>query len=75
MRGWRVRHPSLFEGRRVDPARRACPTSARAYGDREINPLSRASRRAEALGYPGRSPPARAIPDYLFKDHQPAAGV
>ena len=41
----------------------------RWYGDYEINPLSRASRRAKALGYPGRSPPARAISDYLFKDH------
>jgi len=42
---------------------------SRWYGDYEINPLSRASRRAKALGYPGRSPPARAISDYLFKDH------
>ena len=33
LRGWRVCHPSLCrEGRRVDPARRACPTSDRAYG-------------------------------------------
>jgi len=53
----------------VDPARRTCPTSGRAYRDWEINPLSRASRRAEALGYARRSPPARAIPDYFFKDH------
>jgi len=32
LRGWRVRHRSLCRGRRVDPAHRACPTSARAYG-------------------------------------------
>ena len=38
-----------------------------------INPLSRASRRAEALGYARRSPPARAMADYLFKDHKPSA--
>ena len=29
----------------------------------------RPCRRAEALGYPGRSPPARARAEYLFKDH------
>jgi len=28
---------------------------------------------AQALGYPRRSPPARAIPDYLLKDHKPSA--
>jgi len=33
----------------------------------------RSCRRAKALGYPGRSPPARAIPDYFFKDHKPSA--
>jgi len=33
----------------------------------------RPRRGAEALGYPGQSPPARAIPDYFFKDHQPSA--
>ena len=32
----------------------------------------RPCRGAEALGYGRRSPPARAIPDYLFKDHQHA---
>ena len=26
-----------------------------------------------SLGYPGQSPPARAIPDYFFKDHKPSA--
>ena len=41
--------------------------------DSKLNPLYRASRGAEALGYPGQSPPARAIPDYLFKDHKPSA--
>jgi len=30
-------------------------------------------RRAQALGYPGRSPPARAMADYVFKDHKPSA--
>ncbi len=30
--GWRVRHPSICRGARVDPARRARPTLARAYG-------------------------------------------
>ena len=30
-------------------------------------------QRPYALGYARRSPPARAIPDYLFKDHTPSA--
>jgi hypothetical protein len=30
-------------------------------------------QRPYALGYPRRSPPARAIPDYFFKDHTPSA--
>jgi len=30
LRGWRIRHLTLCRGRRVDPARRACPTSDRA---------------------------------------------
>jgi hypothetical protein len=34
-----------------------------------INPLYRTSRRAKALGYARRSPPARAMADYLLKDH------
>jgi len=34
-----VRPWTYAGGRRVDPARRACPTSARAYGDWEINPV------------------------------------
>ncbi len=41
----------------------------RNYGDCEINPVCAAYRRAEALGYARQSPPARAIADYLFKDH------
>ncbi len=39
----------------------------------EFIPLYRASRGAEALGYARQSPPARAIPDYFFKDHKPSA--
>ena len=35
--------------------------------------IYRAGRGAEALGYGMRSPPARAIPDYVFKDHKPSA--
>ena len=54
-------------GTGVDPARRACPTSARASARRR---LYRASRRAEAFGYGMRSPPARATADYVLKDHQ-----
>ena len=38
-----------------------------------MNPLCRASRRAKALGYGMRSPPARARADDVFKDHQPSA--
>jgi hypothetical protein len=38
-----------------------------------IESVCASCRRAEALGYPGRSPPARAIPDYFFKDHKPSA--
>ncbi len=33
------------------------------------NPVCASCRRAEALGYPGRSPPAQAMTDYFFKDH------
>jgi len=36
-----------------------------------INPLCTLCRRAEALGYARRSPPARAVADYFFKDHRP----
>ena len=45
-------------------------SAALAWLDGDLNPLYCASRGAEALGYPGQSPPARAIPDYLFKDHE-----
>jgi len=45
------------------------PRGDRNDGDWEFNPLYRTSRGAEALGYARRSPPARATPDYLFKDH------
>ena len=38
-----------------------------------ISPVYRASRRAEALGYARRGPPAQARADYLFKDHKPSA--
>ena len=111
LQGWRDRHPSLCRGRRVDPARRACPTftltpvwgrrvarDARVQRsvDRNVfrssrgarnsqecstlsnrfnlcenryNPVCAFCRRAKALGYIMRSPPARAIPDYLLKDH------
>jgi len=48
-------------------------TSRRADGDWEYNPVCAFCRRAKALGYPGRSPPARAMADYLFKDHKPSA--
>jgi hypothetical protein len=41
--------------------------------ENRYNPLSRASRRAEALGYGMRSPPARARADYFFKNHKPSA--
>jgi len=34
------------------------------------NPVCASCCRAKALGYGMRSPPARAIPDYLLKDHQ-----
>jgi hypothetical protein len=30
-------------------------------------------QRPYALGYTRRSPPARALPDYVFKDHTPSA--
>jgi len=30
-------------------------------------------QRPYALGYARRSPPARALPDYFFKDHTPSA--
>jgi len=33
----------------------------------------RPRRGAEALGYGMQSPPARAMPDYFFKDHKPPA--
>ncbi len=36
-----------------------------------INPVCTLCRRAKALGSPGRSPPARAMADYFFKDHIP----
>jgi len=39
----------------------------------EKYPLSRASRRAKALGYGMRSPPARARADDVCKDHKPSA--
>jgi|YNPMSStandDraft_1061717.scaffolds.fasta_scaffold01920_6 hypothetical protein len=38
-----------------------------------INPLSRTSCRAKALGCGMQSPPARAKADYSFKDHKPSA--
>ncbi len=38
-----------------------------------INPPYRTSRRAKALGYARQSPPARAMADYLLKDHKPSA--
>ena len=38
--------------------------------ENRYNPLYRMSRRAEALGYARRSPPARAGADYFFKDHK-----
>ena len=38
-----------------------------------INPLCALCRWAEALGYPGQSPPTRARADYLLKDHKPSA--
>ncbi len=41
--------------------------------ENRYNPLSRASRRAEALGYGMQSPPARARADYFFKNHKPSA--
>jgi|GEM_PF-2526449 len=41
--------------------------------ENRYNPLYRMSRRAEALGYARRSPPARAVADYLLKDHKPSA--
>jgi hypothetical protein len=41
--------------------------------ENRYNPLYRMSRRAEALGYARRSPPARAGADYFFKDHKPSA--
>jgi len=37
---------------------------------KHINPYSPACRGAEALGYTGQSPPARAIPDVMLKDHE-----
>jgi len=52
-----------------------CSTSSARFNLCEncYNPLSRASRRAEALGYAGQSPPARAMADYFFNDHKPSA--
>ena len=38
-----------------------------------INPLCASCRRAKALGYARRSPPARVITDSFFKVHQPSA--
>ena len=39
----------------------------------EFNPVCALCRRAEAPGDARRSPPARAVADYLFKDHKPPA--
>ena len=47
----------------------------RADGDCEINPVCVACRRVEALGYGMQSPPAQAMADYLFEDHQPVGGA
>ena len=33
------------------------------------NPVCAPCRRAEALGYGMQSPPARAVADYVFRDH------
>ena len=37
-----------------------------------MEPVFALCRRAEALGYTGQSPPARAIPDLILKDHKPS---
>jgi hypothetical protein len=37
------------------------------------NPVFASCCRAEALGYTGQSPPARARPDLILKDHKPPA--
>jgi len=50
-----------------------CASCRGAYGDWASNPVRRTSRGAKALGYRMQSPPARAIPDYLFKDYKPSA--
>jgi hypothetical protein len=39
------------------------------------NPVCASCRGAEALGYARRSPPARAMADYLLKDHKPSLNV
>ena len=61
---------STSMGTAINPV---CAPCRRANRDWEINPVYRASRRAEALGYARRSPPARAGADYLLKDHKPSA--
>jgi hypothetical protein len=38
-----------------------------------LSPVCASCRRAKALGYRTRSPPARTIPDYFFNDHKPSA--
>ena len=52
---------------------RECSTSSTRFNLCEncYNPLFRTSRRAKALGYARRSPPARARTE--FKDHTPSA--
>jgi hypothetical protein len=52
-------------------AQRGRPGRGSTYLRTAINPLYRASRGAEALGYGMQSPPAQARPDYFFKDHMP----
>jgi hypothetical protein len=60
------------ERKRVPRTTRQTRTGVNVSENR-YNPLSRASRRAEALGYGMRSPPARARADYFFKNHKPSA--
>ncbi len=59
---------NLFRSSRGGARFRECSTPSARFNLCEncYNPVYASCRGAEALGYPGQSPPARAIPNYLF---------